>query len=225
MLTRTGRRFDFDNLTPGSVAIEDIAHALAHLNRFTGHAEFGYSVGQHSLAVAKYLRRSKEPAEIVLAGLMHDCHEAYFGDVATPLKKFLDISGPEKRIQAFVASELGLDEEALASRAVKLADITSLVMERNVLLPLDGDDEGWQRYQALVTDDMLAKMDRPRPQRASTVSKDFLEMYRKLKAEISRKAAKPAANRLKPIPNALAVVPLIQTYRPVKATFSEAVPA
>jgi hypothetical protein len=64
------------------VCIEDIAYALAHTFRFGGHTPI--TVAQHCLAVC-----NKMPYTLKLAGLLHDAHEAYIGDLVTPLKRLL----------------------------------------------------------------------------------------------------------------------------------------
>lgn len=82
----------FPLLTPGPehVHLRDISEALAKLCRFTGHTRWPYSVAQHSLYVADlvraYGRIDAEPY-----ALLHDAHEAYVGDVATPTKRALDL--------------------------------------------------------------------------------------------------------------------------------------
>ena len=63
------------------VVIDDIAHALANLCRFTGHTRKHYSVAQHSVLVALVL-----PKELMLEGLLHDPAEAYLLDLARPVK-------------------------------------------------------------------------------------------------------------------------------------------
>src|ERR1700674_199080 len=63
------------------VCIEDIAHSLSLLCRFTGHVKQFYSVGEHSVRVS-YLC----PPEYQLWGLLHDAGECYAGDVNRPLK-------------------------------------------------------------------------------------------------------------------------------------------
>lgn len=80
----TGRLVDPFNLSLSDVCIEDIAHALAHIPRFGGHARVFLSVAQHSLWVAKRL-----PNHLKLAGLLHDASEAYLLDIPSPIKKQL----------------------------------------------------------------------------------------------------------------------------------------
>lgn len=80
IVTATGRQVNLLDPDPESIVIEDIAAALCRLNRFTGHTTTFYSVAQHSVLVSEQCRYSP------LAGLLHDAHEAYLGDVSRPLK-------------------------------------------------------------------------------------------------------------------------------------------
>lgn len=70
---------------PRHISLEAIAWRLAHLNRFTGDADPPVSVAQHSLAVAHVLRRDRAPIAVQLAGLLHDGHEAYLGEISRPV--------------------------------------------------------------------------------------------------------------------------------------------
>lgn len=95
------------------VTIEDIAHALSRLCRFNGHCNTFYSVGEHSVLVAKILERMKAPTEDIRLGLMHDAAEAYTGDVPTPLKRLLpEYANIEKRVQEVVAQRFGLKAQS-----------------------------------------------------------------------------------------------------------------
>ena len=87
IITYTGKVFPFDCITPDCIDIHDIAHALSHLCRFTGHTKSFYSVAQHSLLVSE--KMPGRPAE-KLAGLLHDAAEAYTNDLASPLKKWMN---------------------------------------------------------------------------------------------------------------------------------------
>jgi len=84
--TFTGKKFYFDNITPEQICIEDIAHSLSMLCRFTGHVHQFYSVAQHSLLVDKQINGSPE---VHLAALLHDAAEAYVNDLASPIKKWI----------------------------------------------------------------------------------------------------------------------------------------
>lgn len=126
--TFTGKRFDLSNPQPEMVCINDIAHALANVCRFTGHCQGFYSVAQHSVFVARLV-----PQELRLQALLHDATEAYIADLSTPLKRMLpgyrDI---EERVWAAVATHFGLPLEHAPQ--IKHADSVMLMMERRDLL-------------------------------------------------------------------------------------------
>lgn len=105
--TASGRSFSLHDPQPSDVCIEDIAHALSNLCRWTGHTRNFYSVAQHSMLVAEKL-----PAEAKLHGLMHDAHEAYIGDISRPLKRYLGselIKQLESRIDEAIFIRFGID--------------------------------------------------------------------------------------------------------------------
>ncbi len=90
IVTRSGRIFHYDNICEEDILIEDIAHSLAHLCRYTGHTKSFYSVAQHSLLVADKMPGGPEEK---LVGLLHDAAEAYTNDLASPLKAWLNNEG------------------------------------------------------------------------------------------------------------------------------------
>jgi 5'-deoxynucleotidase YfbR-like HD superfamily hydrolase len=139
--TYTGRRFDFDNITPESICIEDIAHALALTNRFCGHTSEPYSVAQHSVIVSRNL-----PREIALEGLLHDAHEAYIHDITAPLKVYLGDSLDlfdtlETQIKDAIDEKFGLRWQDW--HYVKAADMRALAAERRDLFGGKGFDHDW----------------------------------------------------------------------------------
>ena len=84
--TYTGLKFDLDNPTPEMIRFDDIAHPLSNLARFNGHTKFMYSVAQHSVFVAREIKKMGGSVEEQLWGLLHDAAEAYVGDVCSPIK-------------------------------------------------------------------------------------------------------------------------------------------
>lgn len=184
ILTRSGRQFDFLNPQPDAVAIEDIAHALSHINRFTGHTKYAYSVAQHSIAVSRYLERTEASVEVQFAGLMHDAHEAYFGDISTPLKSVLPIREFEDRIQAVVGAAFGLTLAQMHDRRVKLADLTALAIEAEHLMPPDA--VAWD-YLAPVTPEMRQCMDIPEPLQAHQAARAFFTRFNELQVARCRR--------------------------------------
>lgn len=137
--TLKGRAFHLLDPRPEEFDIEEIAHALAILPRYNGHAIRPYSIGGHSLFVADILR-GRASEETQLAGLMHDCAEAYIGDVTRPLKaelpRYREI---EQRIETIAAARFGYPWPM--SRLVKWADDVMLRNEKLALL--SKPDVGW----------------------------------------------------------------------------------
>jgi hypothetical protein len=80
----SGAIIDLETLSFEQVNFRDIASSLAKICRFTGATFSHYSVAQHSILVAGIL-----PPQLQVYGLLHDAHEAYLGDIATPVKNLL----------------------------------------------------------------------------------------------------------------------------------------
>ena len=86
--TFTGKQFHLLNPRPEDICIEDIAHALSMLCRFTGHTRVFYSVAEHSMHCSLVV-----PKEHRLQALLHDATEAYLGDLSAPLKSLNLLNG------------------------------------------------------------------------------------------------------------------------------------
>lgn len=85
--TFTGRYVNPLQLRAEDICIEDIAHHLSLVCRYTGACPHHYSVAQHSLEVSKMMEyRWNGNREAALAGLLHDASEAYLNDIASPVK-------------------------------------------------------------------------------------------------------------------------------------------
>ena len=133
MQTYTGKLLDLAHFREDDVRLPDISHALAIINRFTGHSRCPYSVAQHSVMVSKII----EP-EHARWGLLHDASEAYLGDVATPLKNMLpEYRALEEHIQRTIARRFGLVWPMPVE--VKRADVRALMAEKRDLLTVDHD--------------------------------------------------------------------------------------
>ena len=124
--TYTGRVFDLQRPTIEMIDARDIAHSLANTNRYNGHTKFPYSVAQHSVLMAELLS-----SEGVLRrqALMHDAHDAYTGDIITPIKREVPELVPwEIGVRGVVRRAFGLP--ALLDAAIDLADTRMLCTER-----------------------------------------------------------------------------------------------
>lgn len=115
------------------VCLDDIAHAVAGLERYTGHARrvaglHGYTVAQHSVHVSEIV-----PREDAFAALMHDSPEAYVGDASSPLKRCLSNFGYVERLSYLaIAKRFRLPFQLPPS--VKHADLVLLATEKRDLM-------------------------------------------------------------------------------------------
>lgn len=120
----SGRYFSFEQPTDCRFTVNDVAHALAHLCRFTGHTRRFYSVAEHSVLASRIA-----PPELRMDVLMHDAAEAFIGDVSSPLKAMLpEYREIEARVAHAVCERFGLSWPMPG--AVKRADLAMLQAER-----------------------------------------------------------------------------------------------
>lgn len=129
MHTASGGTLDLRNPKPEQIRIEDIAHGLSHICRWSGHCRHFYSVAEHSVEVARLVS-----TENVRYALLHDAPEAYLGDLSRPLKQLCpDYEALEAKLWRVIAEKYGLPLEMPAE--VKLADDRRLVTEARYLMP------------------------------------------------------------------------------------------
>lgn len=136
--TMTGKSFWPMEPTPDMVDINDIAHALSHQCRFSGHTSKFYSVAQHSVHVSELIRRRYNDKQMELSALLHDASEAYLVDVPSPVKKVMPTyRDAEHLVMAAIMQKFGLksfDDE------IKQADMDALATEARDLM---GNPTGW----------------------------------------------------------------------------------
>lgn len=124
------------------IRIEDVAHALACINRFGGHLAEPYNVAHHSLIVSDLC------ACCPLWGLLHEVAEALsgLGDVCGPTKRHAALSGPikalEHGIERAASQRFGLDIGFASAPCVKAADRLAYAWEDRDLRG-GTDDDGW----------------------------------------------------------------------------------
>lgn len=95
--TFSGLELDVFRLEYDQIRIEDIAHALALTNRFSGHTKKPISVAQHSVYVMRIVDRllptetgpiqNEIRRDICRQALLHDAAETYIGDINRWLKR------------------------------------------------------------------------------------------------------------------------------------------
>lgn len=145
LLTHSGRQHYLAGPSathPDNVpSLGEIAHALAHINRYTGHASRAYSVAEHSL-LCMDIARTQFGADAggQLAALMHDAHECICGDVASPIKQVLgDVWARfETMHEQHLRYHYGLISLfAQHRKMVKQCDLIALATERRDLTPFN----------------------------------------------------------------------------------------
>jgi len=163
MYTYTGVQFTPLSPDPAQIKIEDIAHALAGINRYNGHTRQYITVAQHS-----YLVSYDVPECDALWGLLHDAAEAYLGDCISPLKHHTaygqDYQKHEARLMLAICERFGLPAKCPAS--VLRADHKQLqdefkwlldpakrfdrTLHANTMEPLKAELEFLNRFQELT---------------------------------------------------------------------------
>lgn len=148
IMTASGRPFWPLEPRVEDVSIEDIAHHLSHLCRFTGAVRMFYSVAQHSVLVSRMLAPAIDVGmanrhelarhrQVGLFGLLHDASEAYLMDIPRPLKRaaaFAPYRDAEARLQHVIYQKFGLDLREEPSE-LKQVDRRMLRTEQRDLMP------------------------------------------------------------------------------------------
>lgn len=123
MLTRDGNIIN--PLDPDPITVEEVAHVLSRFCRYGGHCPQHYSVAQHSVMVSLLVEQA---GDLPRLALLHDAHEAYFGDWPKPVKNAvpgLGIVEADVEAKVRVALNMPLDLPGV----VKKADLQALSIE------------------------------------------------------------------------------------------------
>lgn len=91
--TYSGRAFPMTGFTALDIDLyRDVAEGLARVCRFGGHVPGNpYSVAQHCVIGADAALEETRDANIAAYVLLHDAHEFVFGDMTTPVAKWLTL--------------------------------------------------------------------------------------------------------------------------------------
>lgn len=138
--TYSGGRFRLFSPHRGDITIEDIAHGLSLLCRFSGQIREFYSVAQHSELVSRLCA-----PQHALRGLLHDASEAFLVDIPRPLKshrQFGFYRRTESAAMRAICNTFGVP--ARQPLSVTLADNTALATEaRDLLTHYESGDWRW----------------------------------------------------------------------------------
>jgi hypothetical protein len=142
--TFSGKEFQHLLPAPSEICLEDIAHSLSRLCRFTGHVVPSiYSVAEHAVRVSMVC----DPKD-AFYGLHHDDTEAYCSDISRPFERLPGMEGYrlyEKGVMRAIAIKFNLPDEEPES--VKKADLVLLATEQRDIMPLkmveSGDGSKW----------------------------------------------------------------------------------
>jgi hypothetical protein len=144
MSTVSGRVIDLASamVDPSVIHLDDIAGGLSRICRFAGQTTIFYSVAQHAVLVSNIVEIDFERRDLALEALHHDSHEAYLGDIPTPLRRAMtemenwERKNREKRFDVAIYVAFGIvpatDRDAHA--LMKAADRTALLIEASALL-------------------------------------------------------------------------------------------
>lgn len=153
-LSTPSGRFDLEHPERYTFRIEEIAHALSNLCRFSGHGLF-YSVAEHSVNVSRLLE-----GDARLFGLLHDAHEPYTGgDIARPVHELSPYiarisSHTQKIIEEQLIGFFPAKIWNIVLSQVDTADIIMLAVEARLVLGVNPRDWGlevdWDKVDRLT---------------------------------------------------------------------------
>jgi hypothetical protein len=147
-MLRSGAWFDFCAPGESAFTIEDIAHGLANICRYSGQCSSFYSVAEHSLLVSEVAEGFEFEA------LLHDAAEAFLGDITRPLKQMLpEFKRIERDVENAILQRFGVQFPLPAE--VKQADLRVLAAEQRQIMPKGTD--GWVRGQKVVRADVVVR--------------------------------------------------------------------
>jgi hypothetical protein len=145
-MVASGRLIDIADFKAEDVCLSDIAHHLSRIQRFIGSlpVDVSYSVGEHSINMAKYFMGKGLKAFPAYA-ILHDASEAYLSDLASPIKEHLpDYKALESRVQSVIYKKyLGVDE--VCSTELKDADKRIVLDEVLATMP-----ENIDKYKKVI---------------------------------------------------------------------------
>lgn len=139
MSTRSGRAFALADISYRDIDLfEDVAEPLARIERFGSQMETSniYSVAQHCVIGFDAVLEETRNADAAAYFLLHDAHEAYTGDIITPVSEFfsyleLELCGTSDVVRTIIVTAKQRIDEAIwrAARLVPPARIHKAIVK------------------------------------------------------------------------------------------------
>ena len=153
----SGKYIDLAKFTKKDVDIKDINTSLNFLYRFTGHYKTvpPLTVAQHTHLVMLFAEKVfPNEKDVLFDCLLHDFAEAYYGDIATPLKKLFGDSYRDyaAEVDEAVYSKLWIIDKPfddLIAAKCKVCDLLALDTERRVIW---ADQTGKKHWPEIPSD-------------------------------------------------------------------------
>jgi hypothetical protein len=179
IMLRSGAWLDFCAPAKSEFTIDDIAHGLSNICRYSGQCSRFYSVAEHSILV------SDTATGFEFEALLHDAAEAFLGDITRPLKQMLpDYKRIEAEVERAILDRFGVNGPLPPQ--VKQADLRVLAAEQKQIMP-EGTD-GWVRGQRVVPAPVVVRHLNP-----DDAKKCFLARFEELRAAYAKRKPKESA--------------------------------
>lgn len=137
VMAPSGRAVNPLDLQVEDILFEDIALSLSNECRFGGKTDPFYSVAEHSVRVARWVKEKGGSPEDEQWALIHDAAEAYLRDMARPLKADPYFGrahrGAEAKAMSVICERLGIEKKQPA--IVGDGDVALFTAERRDLMP------------------------------------------------------------------------------------------
>lgn len=153
-----GTVVDLQDLSTCEIRVEALAEMLAKVKRFNG---FGLSVAAHSQLVASHVYHVMRDPAAALVALLHDAHEAFIGDVSTPVKEVLGEAwgALEDNVQKAILTSLGVMQLevacGIAKAGIAIHKADTMALKTELLDMVDrgvwslGDGKAWEFFDAV----------------------------------------------------------------------------
>lgn len=137
--------FDLSNPDPSQIRLDDIAWALSHIGRYTGHADRLLTVAEHCVHTSLIV-----PPWCAREALMHDAAEAFVGDMSAPLKSIVPgYRAIEESVHRAIAARFNISP--ILNDEVKRADLLMLGVEAAECMPTSHSAESVAAWGACLS--------------------------------------------------------------------------